>query len=289
MKKLGPVIGILLAMGALFVLIGFCMGATRGDEETEKQYVSEPDTAPFTSINLNMVSHDIEFVASERYGIEITNNSNTEVTWSLQDGRLTIKEESKRKILGFGFLRNIFKGGSSLKIYLPADADLGEVSIKNVSGKITIADLDCTLLRINVVSGKTEISRITVDRLIFEGVSGRLTTHQCRAESVKVSIISGDSSFSVLKSGSLSFDTVSGGIDISGELLGYNDIKAISGNVRLNVSGKPADYNKQVSLLSGRLRINGQNFGKNYSENTGAPNSLKIDTVSGDVDVDFFP
>ena len=274
--------GVLLGLGIIFVSVGISMGAKTsiywdaagihpesGDEEHQIQ-ISELNLEPFRNISVGMVSHDIEIIISDGYGFEMVNNNNTEVAWSLQNSTLAISEKSFRKrfSLGFNFSRNAFKNRSYLKIYVPANAVLGNISVSNVSGG-------------------TEIGNIAANTLKMNSISGRLDMSNCSAQNVNINIVSGKVSISGLKSGGLYLKSISGGVDIGGELLGRSEISSVSGSVLLQISGGTGQYDKQFNLVSGRLRINGQNFSKNYSETHGAANNLKVNTVSGGVTVDF--
>jgi len=301
MKVILRVTGVLLVLGVLLALIGVAMGAKMGiywdesgvhawgsDNADRPISISEVDLVPFTDISLEIINHDIEFLASEYYGFELVNNNDTEVAWSLQNGKLTITEKSRGKFgINLNFFRELFKSGSYIKIYLPADAVLGDVSVENVSGAVVVSALTCSSLSINTVSGRADIDGAIADKLTIESVSGGLALRDCRAESVTISIVSGRSSISGIQSNGLHLDSISGRVEIGGDLLGQSEISSVSGSILLQIVGKSENYNKNFNLVSGNLRINGLGFSKDYSEKNGAPNSLKIDTISGSVTVYF--
>ena len=305
MKILGPVIGVLLVLGILFMLVGVSMGAKMGiywdadgihvggDGDTEQVVINELNLEPFDDIDLKMISYDIEFIASDSYGFELVNNNNTDITWSLQNGKLAIAEKTRGRWWGLdlSFFRGAFKNTSSLKVYLPAGTSLENVFIKNVSGKIAVSGFSCTVLDINIVSGRTEVgtelSSITASSLVFEGVSGGLNMQNCQLGAARINSVSGDTWISGMKTGELSLGSISGNIFVSGELLGSSGITSVSGDVRLQIKGNNRDYGKQFNIISGSLRIDGQSYHKNYSDNNGAPNRLKVASTSGNVTVDF--
>lgn len=297
MKKLGLVIGSLLIFGMIFVLAGLSLGgetsiywdksgvqSPRGGEDRPAR-ISELNTEAFVNISIAMVNHDVEFIVSDSYGFEIVSRNNSQITWHLQNGSLAIKEKFRRGFfdLDFSFLR---KGDSYLKVYIPADAYLEKVFVNTVNGKVELSGFTCALLDVNVVSGRVEIEDVSADILKINGVSGTLAMRNCNAQSVNICTISGKISISGLKSNGLSMDSVSGRIAVSGELLGRNEINSVSGRVSLLISGSADEYSKQFSLISGSLSVNGQRLSKNHYE-SGSPNSLKVNTVSGGVAVDF--
>jgi len=302
MKIFLLVIYVLLALGALFAILGLAMGASMGiywdsnglhagepgSGDGSANLLREMDLAPFSNVSLNMVNHDIEFVPADHYGFELLNNNNknTEVAWSLQNGRLTITEKSR---YSFGVNLNFgkFKSGSYLKVYVPAQAIINDISVKSISGKISLSGFSCAALSIDTVSGRTDLADITTGMLVFDGISGRLSMHNIQTDSTRINVVSGSVVISNHKSGGLSLSSISGRVDVSGELKGNITINSTSGEVRLNVIGRSEQYSKQFNLLSGHLRINGQTMSRNYSERIDAPNSLKVDTISGGVTVDF--
>ncbi|MCL2816889.1 MAG: DUF4097 domain-containing protein [Clostridiales bacterium] len=299
-KKLGTVICALLALGIIFTLAGLALGAElsmywdekgihsgRGEEKPAD--IREADLEPFRNISVDMVSHNIEFIISDHYGFEVVNNYNTKVEWSLQNGKLTIKEKANGFLnLNFdlSFLRKGSKGGH-VKIYIPAGASLENIFVSTVSGKVNVSDLSCASLNIEVVSGAINVKNVTANTLKTEGVSGSLTMSGCSAQSLSVEVVSGRVSISGLKSEELFLESVSGSVEVSGELSGKNRIESVSGSIRLQISGKNEDYDKRFGLISGSLRIDGQSYGKNYSEQRGASNSLTVETVSGSITVNF--
>jgi len=301
LKILGSVIGVLLALGVLFMLVGVSLGAKTGiywdasgihsesGKDTKQRNFSELNLEPFVDIDLKMINCDIEFVDSNRYGFELTNNSNTDITWSLQNGKLSITEKARSRwwSLDLGFMRNALKNTSYAKIYLPANALLENVCIKNVNGKVTVSELSCALVDINIISGRTWINNVAASKLVFDGVSGGVTMQNCRFDSARINTISGDNFISGYKTGNLSLSSISGRIDVGGELLGNCEINIVSGDVRLQIRGNSRDYGKQFNLISGNLRIDGKSYSKNYSDNIDGPNKLKVTSTSGNVAVYF--
>jgi len=303
MKRLGIVIGALLAVGLVFALTGLAMGAKMGiywdsagvhavgkNNPSDHFVVNMPDTAPFTNVKVSMINHDIEFIASDHYGFEVLNCNYTDIDWKLEDGTLTITEQPCVKFgVDLNFLRNKFSSGSYLKVYLPADASMDNIHIRNVSGVVSVSEVSCWSLWVSIVSGRTEIENVVGhNRLAVESVSGRINMRNCRAEEIALATLSGGASLSGLRTtNSFLLNSASGRLDISGEFLGMVGIHSTSGDIRLQIDGKSTDYRKSFSLTSGRLTIDGQRYNITYSEQTSAYNHLTVTNISGDVNVNF--
>jgi hypothetical protein len=275
--------GAVLAVGSLFIIYKDDGGFHVASRNAAEIYANK-DANKFEEIEIKTTSSNIEFVIANRYGFEYMANAILETTYSNENGKLTITQDAKPLLFSLNFWS--FKN-DYVKIYLPENAKLKNVKISNVSGNITVANMTAENLDINATSGNTTINNITTAIFSLDKTSGNVKINDCNTGIMNVRLVSGGLKAENIETGSMKVNLTSGNVTLDGKLSGMNDIKSISGNVTLNLQGEKKDYNSDISVVSGNVTVDG-NKTKTYEyENAEAVNSLKINSTSGNVTVNF--
>jgi DUF4097 and DUF4098 domain-containing protein YvlB len=145
--------------------------------------------------------------------------------------------------------RKCRRKGGQIKIYVPADFKCSGVDIGTVSGSLKAEGLSCPRIKIESVSGDIKLQD--------------------------------------LKSAKFNGESVSGDINISGFLSGKSKIETVSGDISINNAVKSSDYSKDIETVSGKIIIDGIRTKKSYKENNAAANEIDVETVSGDITLNF--
>lgn len=180
---------------------------------------------------------------------------------NLQGGNLKISEKTKF-CLGFCFFNE------EVIIYLPKSF-MKNIDLKTTSGDITISQDLNSNLDISSVSGDVYIKG--ANKIKGKTTSGDIEIDKALETELKTT--SGD--ITLGQSGNIYASSVSGDIDINDLIVsGSAKIKTTSGDVEID---KINDAYVETETTSGEVTINNNNRKSN--------NTLKIETVSGDITV----
>jgi len=315
MSKLWKIIGIVAAVGAIFVGAGLALGANTGGiswsrrggfsvGSSELLHVHYNNLGTFENISVNVSSTNVRIVEADYFGFEARYRSGSNLRYSVENGTLTITQDrfsvSQITFFGFGDWES-----SHITIFIPRSAVLNDVNIQVTSGRITIDRLDCDNLTARSSSGSVTVNNLTSNTAHIRATSGRATISNAtvhsslgiRASSGSVSVTnavtnflelqtsSGRISASRIEANGLSAEASSGSINLSGVLNGTTNVRTSSGRVTLNVDGARDDFNINTSVSSGRVRIDGQRGVAIISNN--ADNTITARASSGNIDINF--
>jgi hypothetical protein len=104
---------------------------------------------------------------------------------------------------------------------------------------------------------------------------------------IKINTVSGDFKIQNISCPDTKVNSVSGSISIDNTSFGDFKIHSVSGDAVLNCGLKNQDYRKSIKTVSGKIVVDGIQTEKSYKENDTAENEIKIETVSGDIKLNF--
>ena len=282
-------IAIITIIGTALAVVGFTSGASttlyidkngihRESEATNESH----DTGEIKKLDINASSAHIDVIASDKYGYEIISRTGSNFDNSYENGTLKIKQR-------YGFRLNIFSiytGEDVIKVYLPADALLGDITVKNSSGKVNVDSINSDNTYIRIDSGKAQIENTVGKRVKVDVSSGNVNISNVKAENFDVVLSSGKINADRLDSNGLNLYISSGKANLSGKLGGTNRIKVSSGTVNMDITGDKSSYSKILSVDSGSIKIDGvkTKTGEIISD---ADNSLDISINSGRANINF--
>lgn len=245
--------------------------------ESHTRELSSADTASIKNIEIDASAANVNFYVSYSDTIRVVTAGNgcNLVEVNVSSGELEIDYGSADidftdiKSIDLQSVVDIADSSPEIDIFLPEGMQLEGVSIELASGEVMISDLITASLDIQVAAGNVDLHRVNA------------------YASPEIELVAGDISISSSYFKDLDIETVSGGnIYISEcELTGETQIDTVTGNTDIyNLPGSVKDYDFDISVLTGYIRVNGENT---VPENPGAANKITISKVTGDVYIEF--
>jgi DUF4097 and DUF4098 domain-containing protein YvlB len=236
---------------------------------------SQTNLAAFTHVEISSVSANIELIPSDAFGFETKlSSNNNHMTWDINDGQLTIDAErnhSQRFNL-FSFNFRSWNADHHIKVFYPEGTNFNKISLKSVSGDIKALNLPAIMLSARTTSGEIKLSGVIPYVTIIEANS-----------------VSGNIDASNFAWPQLSAETISGNINISGVAGAKTSAKSVAGDVRMQLSGKLADYAYDLSSISGDIRINNQRSSSPARSSNQADSQITGHTTSGNLRLNIEP
>ena len=334
MKTIWKVIAAAIAVGLILSILGFLMGASRvlyldrtgiHISGSGVSHITEMDLDGFKNIYVDAGFSDVEFIRSDRFGIDLFGDS-MEWVWALENDFLRISHtrDSRIQIMNLDF---VIGSRNYAKIYIPEGTDFETVTVKTRSGDIRLGNFNADKVEVSTSFGDANVSNITSNQMHltfasgditisnvdtgtlvynnrfgdgrFQNVnaesfrsdinSGELRLTDCMFDDLGVSGSFGDIIANGLTSRKTNIRTNSGDVRVAGDFTGETAIHTSFGDVRLTTSGAKEDYSFDISVRFGSIRYDGERLRdqRTHSSGTVLENHLKITTSSGDVNVIF--
>ena len=294
MKKFWMVLLILAVVGIVLMACGFSLGAYTNlslDRNglnyggAEKMIdVNETNIGQITEIDIDMAAANVEIIPGPDYGYEIHSTRNNPITHKFENGKLTISQNLSFSWRLFSF--NFDFSHDSVKIYLPPEAFMQNVSVRTASGKIYLSSMNCDRFNLSSSSGKIDAKDVTATDFSANCTSGKVSLDSVKADRFNLVLTSGQLTANNINSGTLSATLTSGSAKLSGQFLGSTNISMTSGSVNMDIDGKREDYRTSASTVSGSVRVNGEKL-NDQDRNSSAPYSLNVDVISGGVRINY--
>ena len=265
---------ILAVVGAGCVAAGIAMGGSpsfRLDWNNRRITASDALDAraeltpePFTTLEIEVATADITVERGDGWALSYALSEEPELTQ--ENGVLKLKGEEHG---GVNFVGVSFTPGSGpfIKITVPADAQLEEITLAAATGDMTLADLEAERIELACATGDLRLSAVTADTLLLSASTGDLVLREVTAS----------------KQVDLSTNTG----EISAELNAPNGVEAESntGDVTLTLAGAAADFALSLESGTGDVTVDGRDEGHSCSTEGGAP--VRAESNTGDVTVRF--
>ena len=211
----------------------------------------------------NISNLDINLI-SEAFNLETWNKDFAEIT--------IVSSFPKEKQPQMNFT------GSTLSIIVPSRNSFGIHVGDNVTIKLPKSMAEkLAKTKVDIVSGKTNISNINSTEAEISSVSGAINLNQCEFVDLDCNAVSGAVKISASKIEELSCETVSGKIEIDGDIEKNFDISTTSGSQTIQTNTLPL-LGGDCDSISGFVKIS-------IPENTGF--TLDYDSTSGSISNEF--
>ncbi len=171
-----------------------------------------------------------------------------------------------------------------------------QLRIGTASGDIELNDVCQKELHISSASGDMDLTDICSEMMHLSSVSGDITLTGGSSAAITVSSTSGDVTLNNLTSQQVQMNSISGDVELDGNTLNVS-FKTVSGDVCIslagelqNLSGKSTNGDVEVHLPTGiQAEVQCSSISGDICNHAvsipGAPTSVKISTVSGDIEV----
>ena len=280
---------LLLTGGALLGIAiathGFDSIASTGEVVTNKHEVNET----FTKFDINTVTADVEFKASEDASCSVICEEREKVYHTVEviDNALTIKQVDE-----LHWYEKIFTNFNRMKVtlYLPTNT-YDNLKIKGVTGDVIINNFSFTEQNIETTTGDIKLSDVNGTNTSIKVTTGKVVlTNYTNTGSLKVDSTTGDTTFknvncdsaellstnsdykldAFLVTNHLKIDTTTGDVDFLNCDAGTLNIHTTTGHVQGNLL-TPKDF--KAHTTTGTVTV--------YSTE-GAPECV-VDTTTGDI------
>ena len=314
---------VLLALGALLVAAGVFVGVTLGWDYSPNSYAyndidfTTADTAAgefsFVSVRLSDLAVNICSTTEKTVTVAVRGAKTPErVSVALDGGVLRITEKR------LGLFRRLAASDDDAVIIRIPEKWIGTVDAATQSGDVYASGLVSPqlTLRASSESGTVSVSELKIAEMQLTTTSGDLYVNTTRGGAVTASTTSGYVSLSDAKTENVSLSSVSGNIFVrNAELTGTLTLHSTSGEIDLDdvsagsieagttsgdleldeVDTQSLAFTSTSGGISGEL-LHAEEFGGSIHTVSGSVSgvrpkedgarTLKIETVSGDVDID---
>ena len=157
----------------------------------------------------------------------------------------------------------------------------GDLRVDTASGDVQVEDCEISgNLTVNTVSGDVKLHRSSVAaQAKIDGTSSEVNIGNSTLGKLNINLISGDTNMTdVTVTGRASVSTTSGELLFQRLAVQELDVDVISGNVGGTIVGDAEDYTIRIDTLSGD---------RNIPRSGGGAKKISVDSLSGDVDIDF--
>lgn len=298
--------GVFMLIGLSLMITGFAMGGAKYGMYLDLSGVhisgkgtniniSENDLERFSKINIDANLSNVEFVSSDQYGIEINYSSGTGTpTWSIKDGLLKISDgyipiNSVRLFnMDFGVFNFGEDSQNYIKVYLPADVTLDDVTVTLSCGNAVVGNFNAVNTKITNHLGNVKLNKVTSENLIASLNAGdiELSNSEIKELDVKNNLGNIVITNSVVTNSEISLDA--GDARMSGDFSGRTNINTSFGDIKVNLSRAKEYYNINLSTSLGDIKVDNYRVGNNATILDGNnENLLKIKNSCGDIEVNF--
>ena len=210
-----------------------------------------------SSLDMDLINYDVHICQSEdnQTYIRYREGRFSHLNIDCNGGILSVEEETDHFSI-FRFFNGERGGKRSLTVEVP-DTVLEEFKTECVNGDISIENLRAESIGLECVNGDIVLKSIETETLEIENVNGDIRLEEVKAEEISIEDTNGD---------------------ITGECIQAEDISAetVSGDIEFDINGEESSYSIKQSTISRSSHLNRR-----------APNSLTMETISGDIKYSF--
>lgn len=241
-----------------FVTIGSHAGGYDKGESIETGHVS---LDAFQELDIDLRAVEVNVIQGEDYGIDLKYRSVNKVTYEVENGVLSVKQERKEQL-------PINEPDGIVTIYMPQGTQLKSVHMDTGVGDVFIADQIIERLDLRVGMGDVNLESLTIQKLDIQGGMGSIETTDLISYDTKVSVGMGE-------------------VAIQGALEGDVTIEGGMGSLSLTTSKPFDDYNYILEKGMGVISINGKEYSilENVREDNGADYTIRINGGMGEIDI----
>lgn len=241
---------------------------------------SRETLSQFQNIDIQLDYGDLTIERGTQYAISITKSEHANVEFEVEDGVLTVKGPSTFTIL-FGNT----VGKCSVTVTVPASARLERVEASSDLGIVKVRDIEAEEMILSSNLGDVTAENLTAQEIDLDADLGRLKATALHTKELRLKADLGDiEATDVTVSELLWFDSAMGKVSLSGNFANVSGTCDM-GDVLLRTSGAEENYDYDLSCDMGKVNLNGDKRGNDYSRNHGAPHTIKVDADMGNIEV----
>lgn len=263
----------MITLGILLAVIGFTSGGkwviVKGDNgftvpSNNGLEKNAHSLKAFTDIHVVNNYGDVEILQGDAYTLETNVVKNTDVSYSMDNGTLTVETKSKGKT-GVTFGIGNFQTPSII-ITVPKDAKLNSLIVDSDFGDTMLTGLHYQQLTIKGDYGDILLQNITGEKTEITQAFGDLTIEQFNSNGVVV-------------------ESEHGEIDIEGTLNGQSQITSNFGDTTLDLQNKKSELGFELNTSFGEITVNDREHNGKASQLLEGNNQLNVSLSHGDLDL----
>lgn len=178
---------------------------------------------------------------------------------------------------------------------LAIEAESGDVSLANVAadtgdvvaeyGDVTIANLNGDTYTITAQSGKCELDTVQLENLTVAAEYGNVNLNGVEVEKIAIDADSGNITIHDVIAKTSVLTTEYGSVLIEKATMDDMNIVCESGNCDIGLLGNVEEYDMDITVDAGNLKINGEEQGDKYKSISEKEKSIVVQSEYGDVDI----
>ncbi|AHN21326.1 DUF4097 family beta strand repeat-containing protein [Lysinibacillus varians] len=263
----------MITLGILLAVVGFTSGGkwviVKGDNgfsvpSNNGLEKNSHTLEAFSDIHVINNYGDVEILQGDSYTLETNVVKNTDVSYSMDNGTLTVETKSKGKN-GVTFGIGTFKTPSII-ITVPKDAKLNSVIVDSDFGDTMLQGLHYQQLSIKGDYGDILLQNITSDKTEITQAFGDLTLEQFISNGFVV-------------------ESEHGEIDIEGTLNGQSQITSNFGDTTLDLQNKKSELGFELKTSFGEITVNDREHNSKASQPLEGHNQLNASLSHGDLEL----
>ena len=294
MKTWLKVVLIALLCGAVLMIAGFAAGGRTNVYFDNRKLqiddgvgdkVSQLNIDAIREIQIDVSAARIEIVQGDSYGYETESyRQASRIVSSFENGRLVVEQKSTGFWGQIGWNFNLHF--DRVTVYLPADANLDNVSIRTSAGDVRIGSLSAQNADLHATAGAIHIEHITAPNLSLTATTGSIRVDDLVVtESLKAKVTAGELRLSGTASGDIDVSNVTGEVRLDGDFSGRINVSNTTGEIRINDRKGKEAFTMSISCTVGDLRVNGQKVSSGtYGD---GPNKLTASATTGELQLNF--
>lgn len=275
------VAGIMLFTGVILVGAGVAMGE-RGNYNgrfikvnisgwSEDYKFTKDIEEAVTGIDISAENMSVEIIQENIANIRLeyeSGSSDVMPAIECRDGILYIKQQTENKLLNINF--GLLGGEELLKVYIPADADINDVTVDTKNGKVDIGSgMSVGKLKVKTNNGAILADNVKVtERTELVTSNGKI---ECNGEFYKYTYIK----------------TSNGAVSIAGKYYDEIIVNTSNGKIEADMALSEREYDIDADTGNGIIKINGDKSSGSIIRERGKDNKLKLKTGNGSIDIKF--
>ena len=301
---------ICVLLGAALLIIGRTIGGVPGfyidrsglhtaDETLRSETIRGSDTLdPFNSIELDIKYADVELITSDRFAIEYcTMAEYKEPDYEVKNGKLTFRESHSVSLFNVGLFYKSFGVSTEetryyVRIEIPKDTELTNVSLNIESGNLDISSLQADALNISNEYGDISLNQYKGGSLNIQMESGSLSLGALDTAQTKIYNEYGEVYVSDAKGDRLTIQMESSDCQIDRLQFSDTQIKNEYGNISLGLPGDLDNYGFDLRAEYGDIRVENEEheYDNGFDEATyrtagDGKKKISVTCESGNIDV----
>lgn len=155
------------------------------------------------------------------------------------------------------------------------------------SGKFIIKDAEVATLNVRSLSGGIDMENVTAESIEGNSTSGGVDFTNVNAKKANLDVTSGSFNMDGCEIDDLIAESTSGGVKAEDSKIKNAYLDVSSGGVNLNLTGDVNDYDFDLNVSSGSVRVNDEKKDGDYILSTGKDKKIKVETSSGSININI--